>query len=170
MTWAEIDTSSEVWVYRPSRHKTSHRGRARLVAIGPRAQAVLMKYRGRPSDIPIFSPLEAEAKRLPEVQFSRRSRAPRDAYDANSYGFAIRRACKRAFPVPAGLGEKDKRDWVQSYQWAPNQLRHAAATEIRREFGLDAAGAVLGHADVTTTQIYAEREKELAIRVARQVG
>ena len=29
--------------------------------------------------------------------------------------------------------------------WHPNQLRHNAATRLRREFGLDMARAVLGH-------------------------
>lgn len=38
---AEVDASGPVWVYRPRHHKTAHKGRERVVAIGPRAQAVL---------------------------------------------------------------------------------------------------------------------------------
>ena len=30
-------------------------------------------------------------------------------------------------------------------RWHPNQLRHNCATEVRRQFGIDAARAVLGH-------------------------
>jgi site-specific recombinase XerC len=35
---------------------------------------------------------------------------------------------------------------------------------------LDAAGAVLGHSRLETTQIYAERNTELAVRVAEKTG
>jgi integrase len=41
---AEIDRSAEVWLYRPSRHKTAHHGHARVIAIGPKAQAVLRRF------------------------------------------------------------------------------------------------------------------------------
>jgi site-specific recombinase XerD len=71
-----------------------------------------------------------------------------------SYALAIRRACERA-GVP---------------HWAPNQLRHARATELRKTYGLDAAGAVLGHAKLETTQIYAEKNAELAAKVAKATG
>jgi integrase len=49
-------------------------------------------------------------------------------------------------------------------------LRHAAATEIRRQFGLEAAQHVLGHTTVDMTQIYAERNVETAARVALAIG
>ena len=55
-------------------------------------------------------------------------------------------------------------------RWSPNQLRHSAATEIRRDFGLDAAQVVLGHASASTTEIYAETDKELAAKVAKERG
>jgi site-specific recombinase XerD len=54
--------------------------------------------------------------------------------------------------------------------WHPNQLRHAAATKIRRSYDLDTARAVLGHADPKTTEIYAERDREQAARVMREIG
>lgn len=37
---ADIDTSGKVWMYKPSHHKTAWRGKARVIAIGPRAQDV----------------------------------------------------------------------------------------------------------------------------------
>lgn len=49
-------------------------------------------------------------------------------------------------------------------------LRHAAATEIRRRFGLEAAQVSLGHAKADITQVYAERDIELARKVAMAVG
>ena len=41
---AELDRSGEVWLYRPARHKTAHRGKVRVVAVGPLAQAVILEF------------------------------------------------------------------------------------------------------------------------------
>jgi integrase len=54
--------------------------------------------------------------------------------------------------------------------WAPNRLRHAAATEVRKKFGLEAAQVVLGHSSADITQVYAERDQELAAKVIKQIG
>jgi len=54
--------------------------------------------------------------------------------------------------------------------WKPNQLRHAAATGIRRLHGLEAAQVALGHSTADVSQVYAERNASLAQRVARDVG
>jgi integrase len=37
----DLDTTGPVWLYRPGQHKTKHRGKARVVALGPKAQEVL---------------------------------------------------------------------------------------------------------------------------------
>jgi integrase len=54
--------------------------------------------------------------------------------------------------------------------WSPRQLRHTRATLIRQAYGLEAAKAVLGHADTKITEIYAERDLELAVRIMREIG
>ncbi len=54
--------------------------------------------------------------------------------------------------------------------WHPNQLRHSAATAIRKEFGIEAASVILGHSDIGVTQVYAESDKAKAIEVARRIG
>jgi hypothetical protein len=54
--------------------------------------------------------------------------------------------------------------------WAPNQLRHSHGTAVRRRYGLEAAGASLGHAKMSATEIYAERDEALAQRVAAEIG
>jgi site-specific recombinase XerC len=54
--------------------------------------------------------------------------------------------------------------------WHPNQLRHAAATRVRREAGLEAAQVVLGHARADVTQVYAERDLDRAREVMRAIG
>ena len=45
--------------------------------------------------------------------------------------------------------------WQSEHRWSPNRLRHAAATEIRREVGLEEAQIILGHSRADVTQIYA---------------
>ena len=59
-------------------------------------------------------------------------------YTKDTYARAIARACRR--------GNLD--------HWYPNQLRHTAATEIRKLFGLEAAQVSLGHSHAAVTQIY----------------
>lgn len=167
----DVERASEVWVYRPQTHKTAHHGHDRLVYLGPKAQAVLKPFLLRPVEEFCFSPAEAEEERLkarhearttPEGhgntrgtnRVSRPEKAPGDRYDVHAYRRCVARACAKA-GVPA---------------WHPHQLRHTRATEIRAAFGLEAAQAVLGHADLRVTQVYAERDAEAARRVAAQLG
>jgi site-specific recombinase XerD len=55
-------------------------------------------------------------------------------------------------------------------RFAPNQIRHAAATRIRRQFGLEAAQVILGHSNMNTTEIYAEKNVDAAVKIARDCG
>jgi integrase len=72
----------------------------------------------------------------------------------NTYRHAIARACKTA-AVPV---------------WKPHQLRHNRATEIRREAGLDAARAVLGHRSPQVTEVYAELDASKAAELMQRIG
>lgn len=49
-------------------------------------------------------------------------------------------------------------------------LRHNAATEIRKESGLDGAQVMLGHSKAETTEIYAHVERTKVIEIARKRG
>ena len=51
-----------------------------------------------------------------------------------------------------------------------NQLRHNAATRLRREFGIEVARVILGHGRLETTEIYAEVDREKAIAAMSRVG
>ena len=55
-------------------------------------------------------------------------------------------------------------------KWSPNRLRHTAATQIRRQFGLEAVQVALGHAKADVTQIYAERDLTLAVQIMQKIG
>ncbi len=166
-----VDRSGDVWRYVPGSHKTEHQGRGRVIFIGPRAQAILTPYLLRESTAFCFSPKDSERRRLDALHQDRktplscgnrpgtnRKRKPKrtagERYDKNSYRQAIHRAC-----VKAGVEN-----------WSPNRLRHAAATGIRKQYGLEAAQVVLGHAKADTTQIYAERDLAKAVEVMREVG
>jgi integrase len=166
----DLDTRVPVWLYRVQGHKTQHHNRTRVVAVGPRAQAVLKEFLKccHPEDR-IWSPMRAmadravirRANRKTKVQPSqqnrrvqKRKRPPSSFYKTTAYSHAIRLACLRA-----GITV-----------WAPNQLRHLHGTKVRKQFGLEAAQVALGHAQANITEIYAERNTELAVRVAEAIG
>ena len=54
--------------------------------------------------------------------------------------------------------------------WRPNQLRHSAATELRRHYGIEGARLILGHESGETTEIYAEADLKRAQQIAFEVG
>jgi integrase len=168
MRTGDVDRSRDVWTYAPARHKTQHRGKSRRIAIGPRAQEVLTPWLRPALDEYLFSPREAMAefragqrqRRKTALSPSQQARKPKpnmrlsERYVPRSYNHAIRYGCTRAGIPP----------------WHPNQLRHSAATRIRKHSDLDAARAVLGHSDSKTSEIYAERDFEQANRVMREIG
>jgi integrase len=93
-------------------------------------------------------------------------RKPGDRYDSHAFGAAINRAIKIA------NRERLKVDPSAELlpNWHPNQLRHLVATEIRRQFGLEAAQVALGHSRADVTQVYAERDMTKAAAVIRMIG
>lgn len=54
--------------------------------------------------------------------------------------------------------------------WHPHQLRHTRGTEVRRRYGIEAAQVALGHARADVTEVYAERNMDLGMRVAMEMG
>jgi integrase len=199
----DIDMSGPVWLHRPNRHKTAWRGRERVIALGPRAQAIVRPFLTLNTEAYLFSPVQAlaersaslRARRKSKVQPSQRNRRarnrrrpPSDRYTTGSYQRAIHRACDRAFPAPSELarrpGERpsawrsrlgagkwsELKAWQAAHRWHPSQLRHNFATMARRHYGLEAAQVVLGHSKADVTQVYAERDLTLALKVASEVG
>jgi integrase len=100
---------------------------------------------------------------------SDRSRKPRDCYDTGSYRVPIQRAClqadSKAHLDNPGIGK----DQELVPTWAPNQLRHAWAIELRKH-GLDMVKTILGHNKVETSQIDAEKDGAAAMELVSQVG
>lgn len=179
MRTRDLNTQGKVWEYRPSSHKTEHRGRDRVIFLGPHAQEVLRPWLRPDLDAYLFSPAEAMAEfnagrragRRTPVQPSQRARTrkkrpertPRDRYTVTSYTRAIREGVRKANRV------RDPKS-PEIPHWSAHQLRHSAATRLRREFGLDTARTVLGHTSPAVTQIYAEQDQAKAAEAMGKSG
>ena len=168
----DIDRSDEIWTYQPGQHKTAHLDHERIIDLGPRAQAVLAPFLlGRAPDSFCFSPKEAMGEILRARHAARRTPPsygnrpgtnrkaspgwrPGDRYDVASYRRGIGRAC----------------DDLGIPRWSPNQIRHLAATELRKRYGIEATRVMLGHRDAGVTLMYAEADRELARKIATEVG
>jgi integrase len=182
----DIDRSGDVWVYEPFTHKNRWRGHRRQIPLGPKAQDILSRFLDRDADAFLFSPKESEAWRVQQRaamagqnratrifpceirnrelrkrnrQKRSRRRPIRERYDVDSYRRAIEYGIQRA-----------RKASVEIQDWHPAQLRHAKATELRKQHGLEAAQVVLGHARADVTQIYAEKNIALAKEIAKQFG
>jgi len=167
----DIDRNDKVWIYRPESHKTQHHGHERIIYLGPKSQDILRRYLVRDAQMCCFRPCDSEKNRRKATSDNRKTplscgnvpgsnkkkkpkRKASEQYSTDSYRRAIHRACDKA-----GIE-----------RWSPNRLRHTAATEIRREFGLEAAQVILGHSQANVTQVYAERDFAKGLEVARQIG
>jgi integrase len=132
-----------------------------------------------------------------KLQAKKRKRSPKRAegerYDVHSYRRAIARACEVAFPVPEHLERRrlpdgtmetraawlarltavekaEVRVWRRQHSWHPHQLRHNAATRLRKEYGIEAARVVLGHRSAAITEVYAEIDHAKAADIMLKVG
>jgi integrase len=179
MRTVDLDTSGRVWVYTPESHKTEHHGRDRWIYLGPAAQEILRPWLRPELTAYLFSPADAEAARHAEQRKNRKTavqpsqqnrrlrrptKAPGERYTVDSYRQAIVYGIKRANHE---AGRNQSRTIAH---WHPNQLRHNAATRLRREFGLDVARAVLGHSSPVVTEVYAELDGAKAADAMERIG
>ena len=176
------DTDREVWTAPLNAHKTSYIGRQRTLYFGPVAQGIIKEFMGgRAVDEPLFSPREAVAERATYSRTHRRKGQKPNArktrrrvgrcYTVDTYRRAIHRACDKTFPPPDGLSETELQAWRREHRWAPHQLRHRSATEIRKRYGLEASQLVLGHGSAALTDaVYAQRDEGQVRRIMAEVG
>lgn len=140
---------------------------------------------------------EERKTKVQPSQASRKKKHPKkrpgDRYDVSSYRRAVSRACAIAFPLPKNLAPVVKADgrpetteewrarltsdeikavraWRRRHHWHPHQLRHNAATNLRKEYGVELARIILGHSTAFTTEIYAETDRHKAMDVMREIG
>jgi integrase len=188
----DLDTSGQVWLYHPADHKGRHRNQQRTIFLGPAAKELLRPWLNAKArtDAYLFDPRESGS------EAGRAALNPR--YKEATYRKAVTRACDKAFPPPAHLqrqrvpakGRKHQRwetdreyqrrlgeerwealkQWRRDHRWHPHQLRHNAATYLRKEFGIEAARLILGHQSAGITEIYAEQDREKAKDIIRRIG
>lgn len=169
MREGNIDTSGEVWFFRPRRHKGSHRGHVRAIPLGPKAQLLLRPFLTGDPEAFVFSPrvqaeeiaqAKREARRTPvqPSQVCRKNpdatRVPSERFTPTGIGRAVRRACEKAGIAP----------------WHAHRVRHSVAREMEREFGLEGARAMLGHRSASMTVHYSGLDERRAAEIAARVG
>lgn len=144
----DVDRSNaQAWRYMPDRHKNAWRGHSRVIAIGPRAQAIVLEaLGGRGEGDLVFVPSRC------------RRTIPMRQTDGGFSVDAIRNAIKRA----AAAAEVPR--------WTTYRLRHTRANEVRLLYGPDAAKAVLGDKTAAMLDTYSEADFSLACQAAAATG
>jgi integrase len=172
MTLNQIDRSSDVWKYRPAKHKTAHHGKDRVIPLGPNARAVLAAFligRVLEPNEPLFSPRRAREERFARLRENRKSKVQPSQVSRKNPNperqLALTYTPRVLAHAVAAAAKKAK-----VAHWHPYQLRHSYATKVRKQHGLEAAGAALGHTRMSATEVYAERDEQLAVSVAAKIG
>lgn len=160
MRAGDIDRTGLVWEYRPPVHKTEHVNEGddealeRVIFLGPRAQSVIEPLLAAARGGYLFRPSRPSRQQGSAGNRKRPHPVPRAHYTVAGYRQEVQRGCRRA-GVPV---------------WSPNQLRHAAATRLRKELGLEKVQAVLGHRELGVTQVYADVDREAARTAMARLG
>lgn len=159
----DLDRGQKIWEYRPSRFKTEHAADERVYFLGPRVQKILAPLLGREPEAFLFSPRESvswfneqrwKAAKTTKRRIPKTSRRLNDCFTPGSFRQALARATRKA----------------NAAHWFPYQVRHLHGTNVRKRFKLEGAQVALGHARADVTQLYAERDQDLARRIAAEIG
>lgn len=185
MTADQLDTSGEIWLYTPIRHKLAYRNKPRVIPLGKRCQEIIKSFLIPDMTAYLFSPAREREARFTRMRLARRTRVqpsqvcrrkpdaqrlPKPCYDTTSYARAVARGVDKENSVREKALNRPLKTNETVPHWHPNQLRHLAATRLRKDFGLDIAQCWLGHSQITTTQHYAEMNMSKALESAKLVG
>jgi integrase len=138
------DIDRQTWVYTPWTYKTEHLDTPREIELGPKAREILETI------LPDSSPEAWLFQARPRGRFA----GYNGPITASGYRGQIRKLCQ-LHGIP---------------HWYPLQLRHTALSLIRERFGLEAAQVAAGHTNAEVTEIYAQRDKALARKIAEEMG
>ena len=175
-----IRDRGKTWEYRPAYHKTAYRGHERIIHIGPQAQEVLKPWLRMNLQEFLFQPAEAVEAHIQDRQANRKTplscgnkpgtnrkqepkRKPGEYYKPLVYARAVARAIAKCNKARKKRGEAE-------IHWHPHQLRHNAATRLRKQFDIETARVVLGHKSAAITTIYAEADLERAANAMAKMG
>jgi site-specific recombinase XerD len=134
----DMNTTAAVWTYRPASHKNLHRGKDRVIFLGPQAQEIVRPFLTTNVEAYLFSPRayvdrlhqrraeQRKTKRTPS-QLARKRKAkpkrkPAERYNRRSYRVAIVRAADKATRVRVialfnGLAEAGKLLLPEGITW-----------------------------------------------------
>lgn len=135
----DIDTSREIWLAVPERHKTQDHGHRRIIPLDEEAQAVLL---------PFYTPLLPDEFVFPSPRTGR-------AYGETALRNAVRKACERAEVEP----------W-HPHQIRHAVLTELVAAS---DGELEAAQLIAGHAHRSTTEAYLDRNLDATLRAAEKL-
>jgi integrase len=143
----DLDTSGPVWFYAPADHKNAWRGKARTVAVGPKAQAVLAGLTPPDPGGYYFSPARAvaefhagrsESRQTPrypshmrrnrEKRVRRPTRPPAERYTTASYGKAVARGCREADREARREADREARREALESAATPEEVEAITAT------------------------------------------
>lgn len=130
----------EILVYKPRRHKTRHHGIDRNIFLSPTCRTQVEQWRARTEQGERLFPYTTGSLREAVLRLNARS--------SNGLGEPER-------PIP---------------RWTPYQIRHAFATRLRAEAGIDVLQVLLGHRNRSTTEIYARPDATAAIDAIYRFG
>ena len=161
----DIDCSGKVWILELATHKTAWRGKRRIIYFGTQAQSILKEFflKRKPGEY-LFQPMDTYRERSEDGNDHRRpsqkpnqrktNRTINECYSVQAYGKAVMHGCDAA-GIP---------------RWTPNQLRHLAASELRKQYGIEITRAVLGHSCLSTSEIYAEVDQGVVMKIMTERG
>lgn len=132
-----IDTSGDVWVFRPDEHKSEHHGHPRVIAIGPKGQDALRPWWDRCTTDWLFcgrsgGPLSENGygQAVRRVNERNKLRGWNPGQIRHSAGTRLRREAGGLDPVRAQLGHR-RTSTTEIYA----DLDLAKATDLMRRFG-----------------------------------
>lgn len=156
----QLDRSGEIWKCELAQHKTSRKGKRRVLFFNRSCQELMAKYLKADPDARLF-PLRVD-----------------------SFSAAIRSACEVAFGMPIELRKPGKDlspaqradvkrraiAWRREHAFSAHWLRHCVATRLTDEMGLEAAQRLLGHCSAAMTRHYSTAADRQAIEAAKKLG
>jgi len=180
----DVERSGDDWRLDLRKHKTAAKGKRRTIFFGPEARRVLQPFLiDRAADRHCFRPAEAvremyerraegrkiprwpsHARRYARERAERPRRKHRETYDSTTLRQAVARA------IAAANRDRKAKGIEPVTRWTPYQLRHACATRLRKDHGLETVRALLSHSSASMTEVYAEVDAETARAIMEKSG
>ncbi|MCB0358032.1 MAG: site-specific integrase [Bdellovibrionales bacterium] len=162
--------SADAWIYSPPEHKKKKYGQVRTIFLGPRCQALLDPYMDLGSTRYLFP---SDLVKLQEWQIREGKRVNDNLDRHGSQGQLIENkeiVYRQLSRYVVHAVQRAKEAGVNVEVFAPNQLRHGRATEVRERYDSLEAAAVFIQDTTSVAAIYAEKSKAFGLQIAREIA